>query len=118
MNTQKYYYVADCSEQTIKSYTFYEFFDDVVFDFIGRNFDYFEKKIKDYDKDEPENLVTKNALEVLNGESEADNMTKNYLINVAIALKLRTYDSILFSTNFAECINWNKNIKVKALLCD
>lgn len=117
MNT-KYYYVADCSEQTIKSYTLDEFYDDVVFDFIGRNFDYFEKDVRDCLRKNPESFLANNAMEVLNGEAEADPAVKIYFIEIAFLLSYKSYDSILFSTDYVECQNWNKNIKVKAYLCD
>lgn len=117
MNT-KYYYVADCSEQTIKSYTLDEFYDDVVFDFIGRNFDYFEKFLVSFLEGNPESLTAKNAIEVLEGESEPDPITKLYLINIAFILNLKSGSSILFSKNYDQCQHWNKNIKVKAYLCD
>ena len=114
----KCYYVADCSEQTIKSYTFDEFYDDVIFDFIGRNFDYFYNIAFDFLRLNPSSILAKNVMEVLSGESEPFGATRDWLITIAFMRNRHLINFILFSTDLEECQKWNQNIKVKTYLCD
>ena len=115
---EKIYFVADCFEQTIKSYTFQKFYYDVVFDFIDRNFDPFEIAANRFLEKYPQSKLAKNLVEVLSGDAEPKNLAKMIFILFAIHLNRKQKDEILFSVNLDECQKWNKNIKLKLYYCD
>lgn len=110
---EKIYFVADCWEQEIKSYTFQKFYDDVVFDFIDKNFNYFEVGATDFLSFYPKSKLAQNAMEVLSGDAQPKNLSKVLFAHLAFFLNRMQRDSILFSKKREECEKWNKEIKAK-----